>query len=122
VAGSCGVPIDAAAVAVVLTVTEPTAIGNLLLYPSGAPLVEVIASGFNIGEVSCPTKYFPEASSISFRRSIAYGLGVLGTSLQFRLWKLGLIRPQLFSASPTLRLTEAYYTAAPSEGAPGSDR
>ena len=85
-------------------------------------LVEVIASGFSIGEVSCPTKYFPEASSISFRRSIAYGLGVLGASLQFRLWKLGLIRPQLFSASPTLRLTEAYYTAAPSEGAPGSDR
>jgi len=36
-----------------------------------------------------PDKYFPEASSISFRRSVVYGLGVLGASLQFRLWKLG---------------------------------
>ena len=37
--------------------------------------------GFNIGEVSCPTKYFKEASSINFRRSVEYGLGVLGTTL-----------------------------------------
>ncbi len=39
--------------------------------------------GFRIGEVSCPTKYFPEASSINFRRSVKYGLGVLATTLQF---------------------------------------
>jgi glycosyltransferase involved in cell wall biosynthesis len=84
-------------------------------------LVEAVASGFKIGEVSCPTKYFPEASSINFRRSVVYGLGVVGTSLQFRLWKMGLLRPQLFSASPTLRLAAAYYAAAPGEGGPGRD-
>src|ERR1700751_2064728 len=46
--------------------------------------------GFKIGEVSCPTKYFPEASSINFRRSVQYGLGVLQTTLQFALQKWGL--------------------------------
>jgi glycosyltransferase involved in cell wall biosynthesis len=47
--------------------------------------------GFRIGEVSCPTKYFPEASSINFRRSVKYGLGVLGTTLAFALksWGIG---------------------------------
>ena len=46
--------------------------------------------GFRIGEVSCPTKYFPEASSINFRRSVKYGFGVLATTLQFALQKWGL--------------------------------
>lgn len=46
--------------------------------------------GFRIGEISCPTKYFAEASSINFRRSVVYGLGVLSTALKFRLQKLGL--------------------------------
>ena len=46
-----------------------------------------------IGEISCPTRYFEEASSINFRRSVTYGLGVLNTSLQFRLAKMGLSRP-----------------------------
>ena len=45
--------------------------------------------GLDIGEVSCPTKYFEEASSIKFRRSCTYGLGVLATSVQFRLEKWG---------------------------------
>jgi len=54
-------------------------------------LVQAIYFGFRIGEVSCPTKYFPEASSISFRRSVKYGLGVMGTALEFRLSKLGLL-------------------------------
>jgi glycosyltransferase involved in cell wall biosynthesis len=45
---------------------------------------------FRIGEISCPTKYFPEASSINFRRSVVYGFGVLGTAIQFRLARLGL--------------------------------
>jgi glycosyltransferase involved in cell wall biosynthesis len=46
--------------------------------------------GFRIGEVSCPTRYFEEASSINFRRSVKYGFGVVATSLQFGLqrWKL----------------------------------
>jgi glycosyltransferase involved in cell wall biosynthesis len=46
--------------------------------------------GFRIGEVSCPTKYFPEASSINFRRSVKYGFGVLATTLQFALQKSGI--------------------------------
>lgn len=54
--------------------------------------------GFRIGEVSCPTKYFDEASSISFKRSVKYGLGVLSTSLKFRLEKMGLRRTRLLNA------------------------
>ena len=46
--------------------------------------------GFKIGEVSCPTKYFKEASSINFVRSCKYGLGVLAVSLKYRLAKMGL--------------------------------
>lgn len=48
-------------------------------------LVQLMHAGARMGEVSCPTKYFPEASSISFRRSCKYGLGVLKTALQYRL-------------------------------------
>lgn len=55
--------------------------------------------GFSIGEVSCPTKYFDDASSINFRRSVTYGLGVLSTSLAFRLARWGLASPRIFSAS-----------------------
>lgn len=47
--------------------------------------------GFKIGEVSCPTKYFKEASSINFARSCKYGLGVLGVSLKYRLAKMGIL-------------------------------
>src|SRR5437879_2462945 len=54
--------------------------------------------GFKIGEVSCPTKYFPEASSINFRRSVKYGLGVLATTVQFAFQKWGLGRFRIFSA------------------------
>src|SRR6058998_582708 len=53
--------------------------------------------GFKIGEVSCPTKYFPEASSINFRRSVKYGLGVLATTLQFALQRMGLLHLPRFS-------------------------
>ncbi|MEJ6010540.1 glycosyltransferase family 2 protein [Novosphingobium aquae] len=51
---------------------------------------------FRIGEISCPTKYFEEASSINFKRSCIYGFGVLGTALSFRLAKLGLAKPAIF--------------------------
>jgi glycosyltransferase involved in cell wall biosynthesis len=54
--------------------------------------------GFGIGEVSCPTKYFEEASSINFRRSVKYGLGVLATALQFALQRAGLVHYRIFSA------------------------
>ncbi len=44
--------------------------------------VQIFKKGFEIGEISCPTKYFPEASSINFKRSVIYGLGVLKISLK----------------------------------------
>ena len=53
-------------------------------------LAQCVHFGFRIGEVSCPTKYFEEASSINFRRSVKYGFGVLGTSLQFAMSKWGM--------------------------------
>ncbi len=53
-------------------------------------LVQSIYFGFKIGEISCPTKYFPQASSITFRRSVTYGIGVLKTSLEFRLQRWGI--------------------------------
>jgi glycosyltransferase involved in cell wall biosynthesis len=54
--------------------------------------------GFRIGEVSCPTKYFEEASSINFSRSVKYGFGVLATTLQFALQKMGLAHYRIFSS------------------------
>lgn len=54
-------------------------------------LGQVTYANYSIGEVTCPTKYFAEASSINFRRSVKYGMGVLRVSLTFRLhcWKMG---------------------------------
>ncbi|MFM8315842.1 MAG: hypothetical protein ACKOA8_16295, partial [Deltaproteobacteria bacterium] len=52
-------------------------------------LVQIIWSKFRIGEVSCPTKYFPEASSINFSRSVKYGIGCLIAAVEFRLKKFG---------------------------------
>ncbi len=60
-------------------------------------LAQCVMFGFRMGEVSCPTKYFPEASSINFRRSVKYGLGVLLTSVQFRLQKIGLGQFRIFN-------------------------
>jgi glycosyltransferase involved in cell wall biosynthesis len=53
-------------------------------------LAQAVYFGFKIGEVSCPTRYFKEASSINFRRGVKYGLGVLATSVKFALerWKI----------------------------------
>ena len=68
-------------------------------------LAQVAGGGFSIGEISCPTKYFPEASSISFWRSVRYGLGVVKTSTGFRLWKWGLLDPPIYSLSDSLRLS-----------------
>ena len=60
---------------------------------------EIIAllfyNNYKIGEISCPTKYFKEASSINFMRSCKYGFGVLGVSLKYRLAKLG-IKSKIF--------------------------
>jgi glycosyltransferase involved in cell wall biosynthesis len=59
-------------------------------------LSQVIYMGFRVGEISCPARYFPEASSINFRRSVTYGLGVLKTSIAFRLARLGFDRGTIF--------------------------
>jgi glycosyltransferase involved in cell wall biosynthesis len=61
-------------------------------------LAQCVYFGFRIGEVSCPTKYFEEASSINFGRSVTYGLGVLGTTLQFALQKRGMAHFRRFSS------------------------
>jgi len=60
-------------------------------------IAQIFYKGFDIGEVTCPTKYFEEASSINFRRSSIYGLGVLRTSLFYMLTKLGLMRWKVLS-------------------------
>ena len=70
-------------------------------------LIQAHAFGMRIGEISCPTRYFEEASQISFGRSVVYGLGVLWTSAQYRLWRWGLMRPRIFSPEPELRLRPA---------------
>src|SRR5438067_4991916 len=61
-------------------------------------IAQAMFRGFRVGEISCPTKYFPEASSINFRRSCVYGLGVLRTAITYRLCRWGLGNTILFSA------------------------
>jgi glycosyltransferase involved in cell wall biosynthesis len=59
-------------------------------------LAQIIWLGYTIGEVSCPARYFSEASSIGFVRSIHYGLGCLGTALTFRLARMGMVRSRRY--------------------------
>ncbi len=61
-------------------------------------LAQVLWSGYTIAEVSCPTKYFPEASSINLKRSIKYGFGCIFIAIQFRLAKMHLIVPKIFKS------------------------
>lgn len=61
-------------------------------------IAQAVMFGFRIGEISCPTKYFEEASSINFGRSVKYGLGVLGTTLSFVAHKLGIVHLARFDA------------------------
>jgi glycosyltransferase involved in cell wall biosynthesis len=58
---------------------------------------QIFYAGYDIAEVTCPTKYFDEASSINFRRSAIYGLGVLGVSLRYFFQKAGLLKSRIFS-------------------------
>lgn len=62
-------------------------------------LAQIVWFGFRLGEISCPCRYNPGASSISFQRSILYGLSVLHISIQFRLARMGLAMPLVFSDS-----------------------
>ena len=71
-------------------------------------MAQCVWFGYRIGEISCPTKYFKEASSINFRRSVQYGAGVVITSLQFVLQKLHLARYRIFSPKGR-KLDPQYY-------------
>jgi glycosyltransferase involved in cell wall biosynthesis len=79
-------------------------------------LAQCVHFGFRIGEVSCPTKYFEEASSINFRRSVKYGLGVVATTLQFALQRAGIVHLPRFSGQGR-KLDPGYstYYARPNE-------
>ena len=64
-------------------------------------IAQAVYLGFRIGEISCPTKYFDDASSINFSRSVTYGIGVLRTAFQaLRLKRWGLARPVIFEDVP----------------------
>jgi glycosyltransferase involved in cell wall biosynthesis len=79
-------------------------------------IAQAISVGARIGEVSCPTRYQAESSSINLRRSIKYGLGVLRTSGQYRLRKHGLRRYSYLDIDPALSLDRAHALAARGEG------
>jgi hypothetical protein len=65
--------------------------------------------GFRIGELSCPTSYFREASSINFRRSVKYGVGVLRTTASFVAHKTGIAKSALFDKTRR-KVTMKYYS------------
>lgn len=71
-------------------------------------IAQAVMFGFRIGEISCPTKYFEEASSISFRRSVKYGIGVLGTTLRFVAHKWGLVHSSIFGKGGRTVLQQYY--------------
>jgi glycosyltransferase involved in cell wall biosynthesis len=71
-------------------------------------LAQIIFRGFRVGELSCPTRYFADASSINFSRSVRYGLGVLATSFRYRLHKMGIIPSKLFEGAGADRI-HGYY-------------
>ena len=63
-------------------------------------LAQIWWFGFTIAEISCPTRYFAEASSINFRRSVRYGFGCLGVALTYRLARMKLVTSKLFPQKP----------------------
>jgi glycosyltransferase involved in cell wall biosynthesis len=71
-------------------------------------IAQTVFFGYRVGEISCPTRYFAEASSINFSRSVKYGLGVLSTSLKFRLHRLGLMKTKLFQERERKALPHYY--------------
>ena len=72
-------------------------------------VAQAVMFNFRIGEISCPTKYFAEASSINFKRSVEYGLGVLATTVSFAAHKLGIHHTAKFDASGR-KVGQQYYT------------
>jgi len=72
-------------------------------------IAQAVMFGFQIGEVSCPTKYFKEASSINFRRSVQYGFGLLATTSRFLAHKAALLHSPAFAANGR-KITQQYYS------------
>ena len=72
-------------------------------------IAQAVMFGFNIGEISCPTKYFEEASSINFKRSVEYGLGVLATTVSFVAHKWGIKRMPRFDSTGR-KVHQKYYS------------
>ncbi len=72
-------------------------------------IAQSVMFGFRIGEISCPTSYFEEASSINFRRSVEYGIGVLATTANFVAHKMGLRHRPMFDATGR-KVTLRYYS------------
>ena len=72
-------------------------------------IAQAVMFGFRIGEISCPTKYFKEASSINFKRSVRYGLGVLTTTIRFVAHQKGIIHMAGFDATGR-KVTQQYYS------------
>ncbi|MBR4327922.1 MAG: glycosyltransferase family 2 protein [Bacteroidales bacterium] len=63
-------------------------------------IAQIFYAGYEIAEITCPTKYFKEASSINFKRSCKYGLGVLATSFKYLLAKIGIYKSKIFRPQP----------------------
>lgn len=80
-------------------------------------LAQTVYFGYRMGEISCPTRYFEEASSINFSRSVKYGFGVLGTSMKYRMRKWGLVKGRLFRERGQ-RLLPDYYHEIDKTGGP----
>lgn len=72
-------------------------------------IAQTVFFGYRVGEISCPTRYFAEASSINFSRSVKYGFGVLATSLKFRAHRLGIAKTKLFSEHERKLLPDYYH-------------
>ena len=75
-------------------------------------IAQAVMFGFNIGEISCPTKYFAEASSINFKRSVEYGLGVLASTIRFVAHRAGIFHSP-GSGEASRKVTQQYYTHIP---------
>ena len=78
-------------------------------------LAQIVHFGFRIGEISTPARYFPGASSINFSRSVRYGVGVVATSLSFRLHRMRVIRSRIFGGGGKKLLTDYYKEIGPGQ-------
>jgi glycosyltransferase involved in cell wall biosynthesis len=76
-------------------------------------LAQAVFAKFTIGEISCPTRYFDEASSINFPRSVSYGLGVLKTALEFRLAKWHFRESSLFRNNNRIPESRSFFERTP---------